>query len=80
MKTYSQIVENALDAEYKKLYEEAASDPRKYDILISMLEDAGVANTASAPGLAGVSTGEIPPVSPLQGGFPILRRKKPKIK
>ena len=80
MKRYSEIVESSLQAQFEKIYEEAVSDPRKYEILISMLEDAGVANTASAPGLAGVSNGEQPPVSPLQGGFPILRRKKPKIK
>ena len=42
MKRYSEIVENALDAQFKKIYEEAVSDPRKYEILISMLEDAGV--------------------------------------
>ena len=80
MKRYSEIVESSLEAQFEKIYEEAVSDPKKYEILISMLEDAGVANTASAPGLAGVSTGEMPPVPATQGGFPILRRKKPKIK
>lgn len=75
MKRYSQIVESSLDAEFKQLYEEASTDPRKMRILMRMLDEE-VANTASAPGLAGVSNGEPPPVSPLQGGFPILRRKK----
>jgi len=79
MKRYSEIVESSLEAQFEKIYEEAVSDPKKYEILISMLEDAGVANTASGPGLAGVSNGEQPPVPATQGGFPILRRKKPKI-
>ena len=79
MKRYEDIVQEALSAELEALIKEIIEDPMKREVFLAMLdEDAGVANTASAPGLAGVSTGEPPPVPATQGGFPILRRKKPR--
>lgn len=76
MKNYRQLVEEMTDREFYALLTEAQSDPRKMEILEFMLGEE-VANTASAPGLAGVSTGEVPPVPP-RHKYPMLRRKKKK--
>jgi hypothetical protein len=77
MKTYRQIAEQTLMSEADALIEEAKGDPRKMEILLSMLEEV---STASAPGLAMVSDGE--PVSPKysqkQFGKGIWRRKRRK--
>lgn len=74
MKRYREIAEKTTEMELDMLLSEAESDPAKMEILMIMLEENGFASTASAPGLAGVSDGELPPVT--QGGFPkkIVRR------
>jgi hypothetical protein len=77
MKKYSQVLSEALQAEGNALLEEAQNDPAKMEMLLFMLdEDAGVANTASGAGLAGVSTGEIPPIKS-RTKTPMWRRKNP---
>jgi hypothetical protein len=79
MKTYTQIAAESIIAEAEMLLSEAEQDPRKMEILLSMLDEE-VANTASAPGVAMVSDGE--PVSPKYSqktfGKGIWRRKRRK--
>lgn len=76
MKTYRDIIEDTLDSEGTELLREAMLDPRKFDILKTMIE--GVVNDASSSGIAMVSNGE--PVSPKYKqksfGSGIWRRKK----
>jgi hypothetical protein len=74
MKNYRELVEEMTRTELDSLIAEAETDPRKMDILRFMLGEE-IANTASAPGLAGVSTGEQPPVPP-RTKYPMFRRKK----
>jgi hypothetical protein len=78
MKTYRDMIEHTLDAEGTELLREAMLDPRKLEILKTMIENVG--SDASSSGIAMVSNGE--PVSPKYKqkafGRGIWRRKKKK--
>lgn len=78
MKTYMDMIEHTLDAEGTELLREAMLDPRKLEILKTMIENVG--SDASSSGIAMVSNGE--PVSPKYRqkafGRGIWRRKKKK--